>query len=118
MTAAAPPLTSRNMAQEISLLYITVRDTEEARRIGRALVERRLVACVNIIDRIGSLYWWEGKIAEENEVLIIAKTKSSLAPEVIAAVKSLHSYSCPCIVALPIIDGNADFLSWVARETR
>jgi periplasmic divalent cation tolerance protein len=102
---------------DVSLIYITVGSPDEASRIGRDIVERRLVACVNIVERIGSLYWWEGKIAQENESLIIAKTKTSLVSRVIDAVKSLHSYSCPCIVALPITEGNEDFLSWVRRET-
>ena len=95
-----------------------MRSVEEARTIGRALVEQRLVACVNIIERIGSLYWWEGKINEDSEAMLFAKTKTALVKDVITAVKSLHSYSCPCIVAVPIMDGNEDFLSWVRRETR
>jgi len=106
------------MATDVSFLYSTMQSAEEARTIGRALVEQRLVACVNIIERIGSLYWWEGKINEDSEAMLFAKTKTALVKDVITAVKSLHSYSCPCIVAVPIMDGNEDFLSWVRRETR
>lgn len=103
---------------DVRLIYVTVKDTEEARRIGRTLIEERLVACVNILDGINSLYWWKGKIVDDREALVIAKTKGSLVPAVIEKVRSLHSYSCPCIVTLPIIDGNQDFLSWVERECR
>jgi periplasmic divalent cation tolerance protein len=103
---------------EVSLIYITAPNAEEARRIGMRLVEQRLVACVNILEGVKSLYWWEGKIADEAEVLLIAKSKSALVDKVIEKVKSLHPYSCPCIVALPIAEGNKDFLSWVRRETR
>jgi len=103
---------------DVSLIYITAQNSEDARRIGRILVEQRLAACVNIIDRIGSIYWWEGRIAEENEALITAKTKNSLVNELVEKVKSIHGYSCPCIVALPINSGNEDFLDWVCSETR
>ncbi|HAJ78997.1 MAG TPA: cation tolerance protein CutA [Fibrobacteres bacterium] len=103
---------------DVSLIYITTRNSEDARRIGRIIVEQRLAACVNIIDRIGSIYWWEGRIAEESEALITAKTKSSLVNELVEKVKSIHEYSCPCIVALPINSGNEEFLDWVCSETR
>jgi periplasmic divalent cation tolerance protein len=102
---------------DITLIYITTKDTEEARRIGRTLVEERLVACVNIVDNVNSLYWWEEKIVDDREAIVIAKTKGTLVPAVIERVKSLHGYSCPCVVALPIVDGNKDFLSWVCNET-
>jgi Uncharacterized protein involved in tolerance to divalent cations len=103
---------------DVRLIYITTKDREEAGRIGRTLVEERLVACVNILDKVDSLYWWEGKIVDDREALIIAKTKNTLVPAVIERVKSLHGYSCPCIVALPIVDGNEDFLTWVCNETQ
>lgn len=102
---------------DVRLVYITAKDRREARTIGRALVEERLVACVNILDGLNSMYWWEGKIVDDREALVIAKTKGELVSVVIEKVKSLHSYSCPCIVSLPIVDGNKDFLSWVCNET-
>jgi periplasmic divalent cation tolerance protein len=102
---------------DLRLVYITTKDKEEARRIGRTLVEERLVACVNILDGLNSMYWWEGKIADENEALVIAKTKGPLVRAVIEKVKSMHSYTCPCVVALPILEGNQDFLKWICDET-
>ena len=103
---------------DVASIYVTAKDAEEAERIGRVLVEERLVACVNIIEKIVSRYWWEGKTVRDEESLVIAKTKRTLVPAVIEKVKSIHSYTCPCILALPVEDGNEDFLSWIRRETR
>ena len=100
------------------MVYITAKDQAEARRIGRALVEERLAACVNIIEGIESIYWWEGQVRAEGEAVLIAKTKAALVPALIERVKSLHSYACPCVVSLPILDGNPEFLEWIAAETR
>lgn len=101
---------------DIKLIYITVGTLSEAQKIGRTLVEERRVACVNIINAVSSIYWWEGKIQNDQEVILIAKTIQGLVPEVIDRVKELHSYVCPCIVALPIDAGNPAFLDWVERE--
>ena len=70
------------------------------------------------IDNINSIYWWDGEIQDDREVVLIAKTKASLVSEVIEKVKSIHSYDCPCIVSLPILDGNKPFLEWVGDETK
>lgn len=105
------------MSARLNWIYVTARDKDEARRIGRALVESRLAACVNIIDGMNSMYWWNGKVQDDNEAVLIAKTKESLVPDLVAKVKELHSYECPCIVAIPILGGNADFLAWVEKET-
>jgi periplasmic divalent cation tolerance protein len=67
---------------------------------------------------MNSLYWWNGEIQDNREVILIAKTRESLVPELIEKVKSMHSYECPCIVSLPILDGNLGFLDWIAAETR
>ncbi len=101
-----------------NLIYITAGNVDEARKIGRELVSSRLAACVNIIEGVNSLYWWEGEIQDDREVTIIAKTKESLVPELIEKVKSIHSYDCPCIVSLPILSGNPPFLDWIEEETR
>ncbi len=103
---------------DIASIYVTVKNAEEAERIGGVLVDERLVACVNIIEKIVSRYRWEGKTVRDEEALLIAKTKRELVPSVIERVKSIHSYTCPCVLSLPVEDGNDDFLSWVRRETR
>lgn len=101
-----------------NLIYITTKDKAEAKKIAQALVEERLAACANIIDNMESLYWWEGKVQNSNEAVLVVKTKEALVPELIEKVKSLHSYKCPCIVSLPILDGNKAFLDWIKAETR
>jgi periplasmic divalent cation tolerance protein len=103
---------------KLNLVYITTKDKDEARRIGKELVKTRLAACVNIIDNMNSMYWWEGKIQDDQEVILIAKTKQSLVKKLIKKVKSIHSYSTPCIVSLPILDGNSDYLDWLEKETK
>ena len=102
----------------VVLIYITAGSMEEARTIGNKLVSDRLAACVNIIDNVSSMYWWEGEIQDDKEVILIAKTKESLVPELVEKVRSIHSYSCPCIVSLPILNGNRAFLDWVVEETK
>ena len=98
-------------------VYMTASSAEEARRIGRALVEARLAACVNILDAMTSYYWWQGKIEEGQEAVLIAKTTRARIEALTARVKSLHSYSVPCVVGLPIAGGNQDFLDWIGAET-
>lgn len=99
-------------------LYVTAASGEQARSMGRKLVEERLAACVNIFDNMNSLYWWDGRIEHGQEAVLIVKTRDSLVEDVIARVKELHSYTCPCVVALRVARGSADYLQWLARETR
>lgn len=100
------------------IVYITTKDISEARSIGRVLVEEHLASCVNIITGMESIYHWDGSICEASEVVLIAKTKEKLLAELTAKVKSLHTYTCPCIVALPIIGGNNEFLDWIGEMTK
>ncbi|MGM0655247.1 MAG: divalent-cation tolerance protein CutA [Thermodesulfobacteriota bacterium] len=102
----------------IRIVYMTAGDMDEASRIAKALVQRRLAACVNIIDGMRSVYEWEGTIQEEGEVVMIAKTHADCLPELEEAVKSIHSYDCPCIVELPVSGGNNAFLDWVKAQVR
>lgn len=103
---------------DFCFVYITTKDKEEARRIGRALLEGKLAACINIGGPIESLYYWEGKIVEDREAALVAKTRSALVEPLIAQVKAIHSYSCPCIVSVPVVAGNPEFWEWIERETR
>lgn len=98
------------------LVYMTAADRREAARIGKALVKERLAACVNILGRIESFYWWDGKVCDGKEVAFIAKTRADLAPALIKRVRALHSYSVPCVVTLPILGGNPAFLKWIISE--
>ncbi len=99
------------------LIYITCENTEEAESIASALLQERLIACANIIERIQSMYWWKGEIQKDTETLLIAKTTEALVEKLIDTVTTIHSYECPCVVALPIDDGNPEFLSWIEKET-
>ena len=103
---------------QLNLVYITTKDKSEARKIGKELLEAHLAACVNIIEAMNSLYWWEGKLQDDQECVLIAKTKESLVGELIEKVKSLHSYSCPCVLSVAIQDGNKDYLEWVSHQTK
>ncbi len=102
----------------VNLIYMTAGSKEEAESIGKELVQSRLVACVNIIDNMSSIYWWEDKLQSDREVILIAKTTEALAAQVVEKVKSLHSYDCPCILTLPVSGGNASFLDWIAGEVK
>lgn len=102
---------------EYCLLYMTAGSAEEARRIGAALVDERLAACANVIDGMTSIYRWEGAVRNDSEAVLIAKTRRDLVDDVVTRVKALHSYTCPCVVALPVVGGNPAFLDWIGQET-
>ncbi len=99
------------------LIYVTVPSREEARKIADALVGERLAACANILGETTSVYWWEGAVQEDKEVVLILKTEEALVERLTARVKALHSYTVPCVVALPIKAGNPDYLAWIGKET-
>jgi periplasmic divalent cation tolerance protein len=99
------------------LVYMTAPSREEALAIGRALVESRLAACVNVLDSASSIYWWNGEMQEATEAVLIAKTRHNLVTQLVAKAKELHSYELPAISALPVLKGNGDFLNWVESET-
>ncbi len=101
----------------VRLLYVTTAKLDEAWRIGETIVTERLAACANVLPAMQSCYWWEGKLERANECVLILKTRQALVERAVARVKELHSYTVPCIVALPAVGGNADFLAWIARET-
>ncbi|MFT7571510.1 MAG: periplasmic divalent cation tolerance protein [Paracoccaceae bacterium] len=100
------------------LIYITTDGAEEARLIGRALVEARLAACANVLGPMTSIYRWEGAVQEGQEAVLIAKTTVALVDALTEKVRALDGYGCPCIVALPVDGGNPAFLDWIAAETR
>lgn len=101
---------------EACLIYVTTRDKEEARAIGRHLVRERLAACVNIFDRMNSIYVWKDEIQDDQEAVMIAKTTREKVTELMEAIRAKHSYECPCVVSLPIQDGNPAFLDWIAAQ--
>ena len=104
--------------EQVRLVYITFSDISEARSIGRALIDERLVACANIYPNVHSIFPWEGQVSEEEEVVMIGKSVQSLIPKIVDFVKEKHSYDCPAIVSLPVEGGNLAFLEWVHSETK
>ena len=104
-------------SEKFCWLYMTAGSVEEAKSIGQILVVQNLVACVNLLENMTSIYNWEDKMEESQEVIMIAKTRKTLMPKLIEKVNSLHSYDCPCILELPIQGGNLNFLSWIKSQT-
>lgn len=99
------------------LIYVTVSSLEEADTIARSVVADRLAACANVLPEIRSYFWWDGSVQSEREISLILKTREDLVQRLTAKIKQLHSYDCPCVVALPITEGNPDFLAWIDAET-
>ena len=104
-------------SEKFCWLYMTAGSVEEAKIIGKILVGQNLAACVNLLENMTSIYKWEEKLEESQEVIMIAKTRKTLMPKLIETVNSLHSYDCPCILELPIQGGDPDFLSWIRSQT-
>ena len=104
-------------SEKFCLVYMTAGSIEEAKLIGQILVEQNLTACINLIENMTSIYKWGEKLEEDQEVVMIVKTRKMLMPKLIETVKTHHSYDCPCILELPIQGGNPEFLSWIETET-
>jgi periplasmic divalent cation tolerance protein len=104
------------------VVLVTGGSARECAKIARHLLERRLIACANLVPQVRSLYTWEGKVADERECLMVLKSSRTVFPELQAEIERLHSYSVPEIIALPIIEGSPNYLNWIAdsitTETR
>ncbi len=100
------------------LVLTTAGSKEEARKIGRALVERLLAACVNIVPQVGSIYRWEGEVEEAEEWLLIIKTTRSAFERVRDAIKELHSYDVPECVTVSIDSGSMEYLNWLGESVK
>ena len=100
------------------VVLITSPNLQEAHKISQKPIEEKLIACANIVERIQSIFWWEGKTDRAEEVLIILKSKKSLFKKIMKTVRAAHSYKVPEILALPIIDGNPDYLKWISESVR
>jgi periplasmic divalent cation tolerance protein len=99
------------------LVFTNVSNEAAAIELGRALVERRLAACVNVLSRCTSVYRWKGTVEVEHEVPVLIKTRAARYDELQAAIRELHPYELPEIVAVPIVRGLPDYLDWVAEGT-
>jgi periplasmic divalent cation tolerance protein len=106
------------MENPFIVVLITAPSLEVGQQVGRALVEQKLAACVNVLPGVQSLFRWEGEVSQEGEVMLVAKTRAALFEEqFIKAVKEVHPYEVPEIIALPIVMGSQDYLDWIGQET-
>ncbi|MBD3320133.1 MAG: divalent cation tolerance protein CutA [Chitinivibrionales bacterium] len=102
---------------QVCMVYITAGNYDEARVIGKALVEEHLAACANILENMKSLYFWENALQDDSEAVLIVKTQTRLIDKMTQRITALHSYDVPCVVALPIVGGNPEYIRWVCDET-
>lgn len=100
------------------VVLITVPSRREATRIGRSLVHQRLAACVNVVPQVTSWFWWKDRVQTAREALLIVKTRRDRFRALERAVKTLHQYTIPEIIALPIVAGSQAYLAWVRKEAR
>jgi periplasmic divalent cation tolerance protein len=111
------PLESPQPADFV-VVFVTAPSVEVAANLAKALVTEKLVACVNILPGLRSIYTWEGKVCDEEEVLCVLKTRRELFPTLRDRVTTLHPYQVPEIIALPLVEGSAPYLAWLRDETR
>jgi len=102
---------------EIRLLYIVTGSFEEAKSIGRELVDLKMAACVNILPKMISIYHWKNKVTEDEETILLVKTQKTRVQEIMKLVKSRHSYECPCLLSFAVETGLDAYLGWVKSET-
>ncbi len=102
---------------EYVVIFVTVGSEDEAERIAQALVGEHLAACVNIVSPVRSIYYWEGQVQHDQELLLLIKTRAALFATVEQRVKQLHSYHTPEIIALPIAAGSAEYLQWLGASS-
>uniref|UniRef100_A0A8D2CAZ4 Protein CutA n=2 Tax=Sus scrofa TaxID=9823 RepID=A0A8D2CAZ4_PIG len=116
-TQPTPASGSAYVPGSVSAAFVTCPNEKVAKEIARAVVEKRLAACVNLIPQITSIYEWKGKIEEDSEVLMMIKTQSSLVPALTDFVRSVHPYEVAEVIALPVEQGNSPYLHWVRQVT-
>ncbi|MGC9080528.1 divalent-cation tolerance protein CutA [Sulfurihydrogenibium sp.] len=100
------------------VVFITTSSLEEAKKIANHLVENKIAACINIVEKINSTFFWKGNIENYDESLLIVKTKRSLFNKLKEEVKKLHSYTVPEIIAIPIVEGSEDYLNWIDETVK
>jgi periplasmic divalent cation tolerance protein len=103
---------------EIIVVLVTAPNAEVAGALAHAVVGEKLAACVNIVPGLRSIYRWQGKLCDDQEVLCLVKTRRGLFPALRQRIVALHPYDVPEVIALPVVDGSAPYLAWVNGETR
>jgi periplasmic divalent cation tolerance protein len=99
------------------VVFITA-PIEAGRDLAEFVVKNKLGACVNLVPEVTSTYWWQGNIERDKEVLLVIKTNKEKFPELVEKVKKIHPYTVPEIIALPIVDGNEDYLKWIDESLK
>ncbi|MCX7989394.1 MAG: divalent-cation tolerance protein CutA [Aquificaceae bacterium] len=94
------------------VVFITV-PVERSKELAEYIIQKRLGACVNVVPEVNSIYWWKGNIERDRESLLVVKTSAKKFEELLRGVKSIHPYTVPEIIALPIVAGNEDYLRWI-----
>ena len=112
------PMADSPAASDFVLVLVTVPDADTGARVGRAVVEEKLAACVNVVPGLRSIYEWDSKLCDESEALCLFKTRRALYPALRERVSALHPYEVPEIIAVSLADGNAPYLAWLAGGTR
>jgi len=104
------------MAKHVVVL-VTAPSKDVGREIGQTLLERRLAACINVVPAVESLYVWQGEVCDDEEVLLVIKTTAAAFDALVTAVRNVHPYDVPEIIALPIAAGFQDYLDWISEST-
>ena len=99
------------------VVLVTAKDEAQANKIAEKLVTEKLIACANIVPGIQSIFRWQGKVDRAREVLLVLKSRRRHFPAIVKTVRALHSYDVPEIIALPIVEGNKDYLNWLTEST-
>ena len=102
--------------KNIKFFYITAPNKKEAEQIAKKLLDKKLIACANVINNVNSYFVWKNKVQNSKEIIICGKTTSKNQTKIIKAVKSIHSYAVPCIIFFDIKNGNKDFLKWIEQS--
>lgn len=98
------------------VVMVTTAGQEEAEKISRALLENKLAACCSLVAGVRSLYWWQGKISDDQEVLLVIKSRADMFDKIKGTVAALHSYTVPEIIALPVVTGSEPYLKWIDQS--
>jgi len=101
-----------------AVIFITTSTDEEAHKIAEVILNQKKAACINIVPKVSSRFWWQGKLDSAQESLLIIKTKTAKLNEIVSLVRAVHSYDIPEIIALPIVGGNQDYLDWIGKEVK
>ncbi|MBH0056154.1 divalent-cation tolerance protein CutA [Pseudoalteromonas sp. SWXJZ94C] len=101
------------MSTQFKMIFTTCKDENEARTLAKALVEKKLAACVNILPNMSSIYMWEGEVAESTEAKLLIKTKADKTNDVFLTIKAMHSYEVPEIQVIDVATGNLAYFNWM-----